>query len=222
MITPFFSAILGFTDTVISRKLDILELGDLRFVFRVENGLIFIILSESTENLLFISNILEKIADAFIHGLKNLKWHLQEVVENPAFDNLIESFIVGEDEVLQYKAKEGYMETIEFISNYISENEISGAAILTSSGATIYSTLSEDVFNKTMRELEIRHQTKAFDINQHFYILSNDQKVAEKLIPHNDIQTLLLIVQFKASVHLGMADFYTETIAEKIKKTLLD
>jgi len=222
LITPFFSAIFSFTDEVISRKMEVLDFGDLRFIFKIEEkGLIFIILSESTENLLFISNILDKIAEAFIHGIKNLKWDLQEVLQNPDFDKLIDGLILGIDEVLQFKSSEGYLETIEYISDQIQENEIVGVAILTSTGATIYSSLSEDVFNKTMRELEIRHQSKAIDITEHFYTLRNKQKVSEKFLNFDGIENLLLVIQFQASIQLGMVDFYTENIAEKIKSTLL-
>ena len=90
LITPFFSAIFSFSESVVSRKLEALELGDLRFVFKTKENFIFVILSESTENLLFINSSLDKIIKAFFHGLKQLGWKLEEVIINPDFDKLLE------------------------------------------------------------------------------------------------------------------------------------
>ncbi len=220
LVTPFFSAILSFSETVTTRKLEVLDLGDFRFVFQIKENFIFVILSDSTENLLFINNSLEKITDAFLHGIHNLKWNVYTVIESVEFDKLIDMLIYGEDEILQFKSNEGFTKMIEYFSDLNRNNEIIGAAILTSNGTTLYSSLSKDVFARSMRELEIRYQTKALDIKEHLYILANNQKVSEKLITLGSFSNMLLITQFPSSIQLGMADFNSEMIVENLQKTL--
>ena len=51
LITPFFSAIFTFSQKVVERKLEVLEMSDMRFVFTKERGYIFVILSDTQENL---------------------------------------------------------------------------------------------------------------------------------------------------------------------------
>jgi hypothetical protein len=220
LITPFFSAILSFSETVTSRQLEVLDLGDLRFVFQIKNNFIFVILSDSTENLLFVNKSLEKIIDAFLHGLNTLDWNLIEVIESPKFDKLIDMLIYGEDEILEFKSNENFTTIIEFFVDLIRNKEIIGAALLTSKGTTLYSSLTKEVFARSMRELEIRYQTKALDIKEHLFVLADNQKVSEIIIDLGKFSNMLLIIQFPPITQLGMADFNTEMIVENLKKTL--
>jgi len=216
LITPFFSAIFSFSESVISEQLRVLELGDLRLVFEIEKSFIFIILAQSSENLILINSSLSKITNSFFHGLETLKWELDEVIVNPDFDKLIDVLIVGEDEVLQLKSDESYPKVVDFFSNMILQNDIIGAALLTNKGATLYSTLSEDILNRSMREIEIRYQTGEFDLPQLFYETGSGEKVSERMISYKNLLDLLLIVHFPSQTQFGMVDFHTESIIEKL------
>ena len=221
LVSPFFSAIFSFSETITAHKLEILDLGDLRFVFQRNKDFIFVILSDSTENLLFVNSILEEITKAFLHGIENLNWKVYEVINSQEFDKLIDMLIYGEDEILEFKSDEGFTQMIEYFSDLILNNEILGAALMTSKGNTLYSSLSPDVVSRTMRELEIRYQTKALDIKEHLYILANDQKVSEKIISLGKFSNMLLIIQFPANVQLGMVDYHSELIEENLRKTTI-
>lgn len=216
LITPFFSAILSFSESVISEQLRVLELGDLRLVFEIEKNYIFIILAQSSENLILINSSLEKITNSFFHGLENLKWEIDEVIINPDFDKLIDLLIMGEDEVLQLRSDKNYPKVEEYFSKMILQSDIVGAALLTNKGATLYSTLSKEILNRSMREIEIRYQTGEFDLPQLFYETGNGEKVSQRMISYKNLLNLLLIVHFPSKTQFGMVDFHTETIVEKL------
>ena len=59
--------------------------------------------------------------------------------------------------------------------------------------------------------------TGTFDVPELFYTLGNNQKVCERVIYYRNFINLLLIVQFPPNTQLGMVDYETETIAEKLK-----
>ena len=101
LITPFFSAIFSFSENVISRKTpEILEMRELRFVFKTHQDLIFSLLSDSTASLLFVSTRLERIADVFLEEYPDTtKIKDYQEIENLKFDKIVDSIIRGEDEI---------------------------------------------------------------------------------------------------------------------------
>jgi hypothetical protein len=225
LITPFISAILSFSESVIDKKLEVLELSDLRFVLRKEKDFIFVILSDSSENLLFINSRLEKVIKLFFEYYNQLAKNGVyekgcEIIEDVEFNSQIDTLIYGQDEVNQMKKHESYKKIINYFTDLDSEKEIIGCALLTSKGAIIYSSLTDDVFLRSMRELEIRYMSGIFDLPELFYTLGNGQKVCERVLPYQNFINLLLILQFNKETTLGMMDFTAESIIEKIKKLL--
>lgn len=221
LITPFISAILSFSEKVISKKLEVLELSELRFVITKEKQFIFVILSDSSENLLFINSRLEKIKNLFFQvykGLVNDGIYEKgcEIIDDADFNNQIDTLIHGQEEVNQMKKHESYQKIINYFTNLSSEREIIGCALLTSKGAIIYSSLTDDVFLRAMRELEIRYMSGVFDLPELFYTLGNGQKVCERVLSYQNFINLLLIIQFTKETTLGMMDYSAETIVEKI------
>jgi hypothetical protein len=222
LITPFISAILSFSEKVISKKLKVLELSELRFVLRKERDFIFVIFSDSSENLLYINSRLEKIVVLFFQVYNKIVVNGNyekgfEIINTPDFNNQVESLILGIDEINQMNKYDSYKKIIDYFTNLSSEREIVGFALLTSKGAIIYSSLTDDVFLRAMRELEIRYMSGIFDLPELFYTLTNGQKVCEKVLSYQNFINLLLIVQFTKETSLGMMDYTTETIIEKIK-----
>jgi len=222
LITGFISAIFKFSDEVLSRHLEILELGDLRLVLKRKQDFIFIMLTDSTENLIFINKVLAEIIKAFLFAREKHKWQIEVVIEDHEFDKAIDFLIVGFDEVLQFKTKEGYPLIIEYLAELILKKEIIGSAILTENGATIYSSLSKEIYDRSMRELELRYQIKAFDLPEHIYILPNEQIVCEKVINYENFINFILILHFPARTQLGMADYFIESVVEKISKYFME
>jgi len=215
-ITPFFSAIFSFSDKVISRKLEVLEMGDLRFIFRSEGDLIFTILSDLTLSVLFSETRLERIAETFHERFPDSKEvkDYQEI-EDSEFDEQIDAIITGEAEL--FEGKDLYTKIIDLFKNFQRQNEIIGAAILSTEGNIIYSSLPNDILIRSLKELEIRFKTGVVDLPQLFYSLGNGQKVFSKMVEIQELNSdFLIALLFEKGVPLGIAELNLEKIAEKI------
>ncbi len=217
LITPFFSAIFSFSENVISRKTpEILEMRELRFVFKVREDLIFSILSDSSASLLFVSTRLERISDVFFEEFPDssqIKDYLQ--IENSKLDQMIDSIIRGEDEI--YMSKTFYQKAIDMFKELMYENEIIGAALLTTKGNVIYTSLPNEIMVNSMKELEIRYMVGALNLPEMHYTLENGQKVFSKVvdIPWK-LDPLLVVVLYDSTVPLGMAEVNLTRVANKI------
>jgi hypothetical protein len=218
LITPFFSAILSFTTSTLSKKLEFLELSDLRFAFKKEKGFIFVLLADSGENYLYINSRLEKVIPVFFRNFPKIINNFDgELLENPDFDNVVDFLLYGQDEIAKIQNHESYDKILSFFSDLISQNEIIGAAVITTKGTIIYSSLTNDVLVRAMKELEIRYITGTFDIPQLFYTLANGQKICERTVSYANFINLIVIIQFSSSIQFGMVDFQAENIINKFK-----
>jgi predicted regulator of Ras-like GTPase activity (Roadblock/LC7/MglB family) len=218
MISSFFSAIFSFSDKVVSRRLEVLEMGDLRFSFRSEGDFIFTILSDLSVSILFLRTRLERIAKIFHDKFpdpKNVKDY--EQIDDPEFDEKVESIITGEAE--RFKEKDLYKKVIELFKDFQMQNEIIGAAILSTEGNIIYSSLPNDILIRSLKELEIRFKTGVVDLPELFYSLGNGQKVFSKMVEMpQKLGDFLIVLLFEKGVPLGMAELQLNKVGEKIIK----
>lgn len=215
-ITPFFSAIFSFSEKVISKRLEVLEMGDLRFTFHSEGDLIFTILSDLSVSILFLRTRLERIANIFHEKFpesKEVKDYQQ--IEDSDFDEQIDAIITGEAEL--FKGKDLYRKVIDLFKDFQMKNEIIGAAILSTEGNIIYSSLPNEILIRSLKELEIRFKTGVVDLPELFYSLGNGQKVFSKMVEIQELNSdFLIALLFEKGVPLGIAELNLEKIAEKI------
>jgi hypothetical protein len=217
LITPFFSAIFSFSENVISRKTpEILEMSELRFVFKVHQDLIFSLLSDSTASLLFVTTRLERIADVFLEKYPDSsKIKDYEQIEDLKLDKTFDSIIRGEDEI--FMSQTFYKKVIDVFEGLMYENELLGAALLTTKGNTIYTSLPNEILVNALKELEIRYMIGALELPEMYYGLKNGQKVFSKVIDIPwKLDPLLVVVLYDSSVPLGMADMNLQKLANKI------
>ena len=217
LITPFFSAIFSFSENVISKKTpEILEMSGLRFVFRVQENLIFSILSDSSASLLFVTSRLSRIMAEFYEKYPDPSTikDYQEI-ENPDFDNIVDALITGEEE--SYLSETFYKKAINIFKDLIREDEIIGAALLTPQGYVIYTSLPNDILVNSLKELEIRFMVGALHLPEMYYSLENGQKVFSKIvdIPWK-LDPLLLVILYDKTVPLGMAELNLGRLANTI------
>lgn len=222
LITPFFSAIFSFSKNLVSRKLEELELGGLRFTFKIEKDFIFTILADISVSILFVNSRLTRIADEFFKEFSKLD-ELKEYkeIENPVFDNLIDLIITGEEDI--FKSKTFYQKVIDIYKNLIFENEIVGAALLSTNGNIIYSSLPTEILLKSVKELEIRFMSGALNLPELFYSLSNGQKVFSAIISDEKLDlNLQIVLLFEKNVPLGMCEVNLFKTRKTIENLIID
>ncbi|NVM18445.1 MAG: hypothetical protein HWN80_12075 [Candidatus Lokiarchaeota archaeon] len=219
LITPFFSAIFSFSESVISKETpEILEMGGFRIAFKVEGDYIYAILANTSASLLFIESRLISIVQVFKDFLENNKVESYEVIENPEFDDKIDSIITGDEELVSSQPL--YKKIIDLFNRLTLENEILGAALFSINGKVIFSSLPNEILLSSLKELEIRHIV-ANEYAMTFYSLENDQKVFSRIIniPWK-LDPLLIVILYESSVPLGMAEVNLEKITKAIQNII--
>jgi hypothetical protein len=219
LITPFFSAIISFSEKVISKKLEVLEMGNLRFLFNMQKNFIFIILSDSTASLLFVSTRLTQISGIFFKIFASNQIPEYQQIKNLEFDDTVDSIITGEEEI--HRSKAFYKKLIDLFQKLLFENEIIGAATLSIKGNIIYSSLPNDVLIQSLKELEIRFMTGASSLPEMFYSMENGQKVFSKTIKLDwKLESLMIVVLFEKNVPLGMAELNLNKIVKTVQNLM--
>jgi hypothetical protein len=195
---------------------EILEMSELRFVFKIQEDLIFTILSDSSASLIFVNSRLSRIVDEFLDLFPDLsKVKDYEQVENSKFDSLVDSLITGEEEI--HLSKVFFQKVIDVFKELMYQNEIVGAALLSTKGNVIYTSLPNEILVNSLKELEIRYRVGALTLPEMYSRLENGQKVVSKIvdIPWK-LDPLLIVVLYDRNVPLGMAEVNLDKIGSKI------
>ena len=219
MITPFFSAIFSFSESVISKETpEILEMGGFRIAFKVEGDYIYAILADSSASLLYINSRLSSIVHEFKKFLENNELESYEVIDNSEFDVRIDSIITGEEELVSSQPL--YKKIIDLFNKLTLENEMLGAALFSINGKVIFSSLPYEILLSSLKELEIRHIV-ANEYTLTFYSLENGEKVFSRIIniPWK-LDPLLVVILYESSVPLGMAEVNLEKITRAIQNII--
>lgn len=217
LITPFFSAIFSFSENVILKKTpEILEMSELRFVFKVQEDLIFTILSDSSASLIFVNSRLSRIVDEFLDLFPDLSQVKDyEQIDKPEFDEMVDSLITGEEEI--YLSKTFFQKVIDVFKELMYENEIVGAALLSTKGNVIFTSLPNEILVNSLKELEIRYRVGTLTLPEMYSRLENGQKVVSKIIDIPwKLDPLLIVVLYDRNVPLGMAEVNLDKIGSKI------
>ena len=126
-------------------------------------------------------------------------------LEDPDFDEIVGSIITGKEEL--YMNETFYKKAIEIFKDLIFEDEMVGAALLTTQGNIIYTSLPNEILVNSLKELEIRFMVGALYLPESYYSLENGQKVFSKIvdIPWK-LDPLLVVALYDSIVPLGLAE----------------
>ncbi|MFX0069682.1 MAG: hypothetical protein ACFFAO_01120 [Candidatus Hermodarchaeota archaeon] len=222
LITPFLSALISFSDNVVNRKIEELEMADLRLTFKIEMDFIFVLIADLSVSILYTSTRLISIADAFFgeyYHLDKLREYTQ--IDNPKFDKLIDTIIKGEEESIE--TREFYSKMVDLFKKKILENDIVGGALLSSNGKIIYSSLPPDLLLNSIKELEIRFMSGAKMIPELFYSLETGEKIfSSMLTPNIGVYDLFVVMLFERGVPLGMCEVNLFKTIKEIKNILIE
>ncbi len=217
LVTPFFSAIFSFAENVITRKLEELEMSGLRFAIRIKNDFIFVLLADTSVSLLYISSRLDKIIDVFFRvyeQLGNLRDYQE--IDNPKFDDLIDAVVSGQDEM--FRNQVFYEKIINFFKTFGFKNDITSAAVLSTNGKIIYSSLPNEILLKSLKELEIRFISGMMTLPEMYYSLENGQKVFSTIMKISHKMDLIIVLLFDALIPLGLAELNLKRVTKRIKE----
>jgi len=138
-----------------------------------------------------------------------------EQLEIPDFDKIVDTIITGEEEF--YLSQTFYSKAIDIFKDLISEDEILGAALLTTRGNVVYTSLPYEIMVNSLKELEIRFMVGALNLPESYYSLENGQKVFSKIvdIPWK-LDPLIIVCLYDSTVPLGMAETNLNKLGNQI------
>ncbi len=219
LLTPFFSAIITFSERIVSKKLEVLEMSGLRFVFQISNEFIFVILCDESTSLLFVTTRIKKIIDEFFLMFDASDIVDYQQIESPELDVLIDNIITGKEE--RDRSRVFYAKVIEYFKKLIFSDEILGAAMLTIQGNIIYSSLPDEILIRSLKELEIRFSTGMKVLPEFFYGLETGEKVFSRTVKVSwKLESFFVVLLFDKTIPLGMAELNLEKIAKIVQNIM--
>jgi len=215
LITPLFSAFFAFTREVLSEQPEILEMGKYRFLFKKKKNYIFAIHADTTMSNVYLKNCLKKTIEMFLYSMEERGWKDYEVINDLKFDSVIDEIIFGGN-ILK---KIGFYKIVEdYFKKWIMKNEILGAALLSTTGEIIHSSLPNEILEGSLKELEIRFMSGTSRLPELYYSLENGQKVFSRLTSQKNTEiNFFLVLLYESSVPLGMAEITTIKISNELE-----
>ena len=215
LISSFFSAFFTFSGQVLSEEIDRLEMGKYKFHFKKEKGYIFALQADITFSNLYLKSCIDKVIEMFFFSLKEKGWGSIEVIEDARFDSVIDEIIFGGGNLL--KKIDLYKKVESFFERSMKKNDIIGAALLTSTGDIIHSSLPDSILVNSLKELELRFTSGTTWIPELFYTLKNGQKVFSKQIGNSTSgSSFIVVLLFEETVPLGMAELTLNRVAKDL------
>jgi hypothetical protein len=104
---------------------------------------------------------------------------------------------------------------LRILRNCVDNKEVLGSALFTIEGQALYSSLPQNTLLDTIKEFEVRNESKLLRIKKMFLEIENNQKVCCYYSNILNNETILVLI-FSESVKLGMANLLLRELAKKV------
>jgi hypothetical protein len=217
LIPPFFTALRAFTQEIVGKNIETIEMGNLKFTIIKKNNYLYGFLCNIEENVLLLEDIAEKIN---IQYLKYVKLHdintTMECLYSKDFDLIVDETLEG------ILSNEFDLRKEAIIINYLKElnanAEVEGVILLTNKGKVIFSSLRSYNVRKLLKEVDFRVKIHNNAILKMFYMTKNNDIIFSENI--NDLYFIILM--FNLNTKFGISEHYLKKTVDYIKKTLDD
>ena len=215
LISSFFTALRSFTQEIVGKNIETIEMGNLKFTIIKKNKYLYGFLSDIEENVLLLEDIAEKIN---IQYLKYVKLHnvntTMEYIYSKDFDRIIDETL---ENILSNEfdlRKEAII--IKYLKELNSNAEVEGVILLTDKGKVIFSSLRSYNVKKMLKEVDFRIKIHNNAILKMFYMTKNNDIIFSENI--NDLYFLILMFNFNTK--FGISEYYLKKAVDYLKKTL--
>ncbi|MHA1748797.1 MAG: hypothetical protein ACTSYF_09190 [Promethearchaeota archaeon] len=210
LISGFFSAIFIFISRIIKDKLNIIEMGHFKLIFKETKDYIFVILVDYYESSTQIKANLDRISRIFINNYG-------EMIENKSYNRDYFSEFKKQVELTlteQDINRIMLLESNEDLLKIGERKEIDGFFIYTTNAELMFSNIiDEDLSLFLMKLIETNKKTN-FEFNKIIINRKNQILIAEKIN-----SSLIMIILFKPRVPLNKIQFVWNELFNQIKET---
>ncbi len=222
LLSSFFTAIISFSQAVILKDIDVLDVGDLRFFFENSKDLTYILVTDTSYSVLLVRERLKLIGKAFFLYCGAQFKTSDQCIENKDLDKDIDAIINLKDDY-----SSNVIQPIQKLFELqINKGEILAGAILSMTGTIFYSTLPAEYLHTSLKELEIRIKADAAsrfkkrDMPKMILQLGNRLIFSQSIMSEKLQLPVLVVLLFDATTNLGMADFTLESLLKELDKML--
>jgi hypothetical protein len=219
LLSSFFGAIIQFSTNLVKKPLNVLEVGDLRFVFWRNKELIFIVIAENTISFIMIEDRLRHIAKELFSLVDVEKCQtMQYLIENPELDKKLEI-------ILDFKESDtNYVEAIKKIFEAEQKKgDVLGVSLFSLKGELAYSSFDINDLHTIVKEIEIRMQSDTGFIKGSSKFISQigiKLFVSQIILAKSNNNLYYLTLLFDSNISIGMADLIAEDLVKAVSEKM--
>ena len=217
LVSPFLTALMSFSEEMIGKRFETIEMGDIKFVIFQKNSLFYCVLCDSMENITLLNDIISKINKKVATYIRKNKIKIDaEIVYDSKLNKTIEEIIkdtLSNEFDIQREEK-----IIEYLKDIAFMDELDGIILLTDRGKVIHSTFYRNDLKNFLKEVEFRVKIHNNSILRLFYTFKNEKFIFSEYV----LDLYFVIIVFKSNVKFGLAEHYLTKIVNSIKRILLD
>ena len=216
LVSGLFSAIQTFTNEVIGKKVESVNMGDLKFSIFEKEQLIYGLLCDMKESSTFLNLLTDRMNSEF---LKYLERNNIDIKKHGVYGQKIDSLI--ENVVRNAHSKEFDLHKeliiIEYLKNFSADTAVKDLIFLTNQGKILHSTMQSGELQNFIKEIEFRVKIFNNSILRMYYENDKKELVFSKLVE----KTYLIILVFDSTFKFGIAEYYLDKIVSFITKILI-
>lgn len=213
LISSFFTALMSFTKELVGTEIKTVEMNnDLKIVVLKKEKLFYIILCNSIENMILISELISKINEEFNTYIKKYEVHteleyIHDIHLDSSMEEIISNQLGNEFDLIKEKKIINYLKSLNY------EDQINGIIFLTDLGHVIYSSFKEPVLRTFLKEVEFRVKICNNNILKLFYTSKDEKLIFSDYI----LNKYFIMLIFDLDVRFGLADFYLQKVVNTIE-----
>ncbi|OLS12514.1 MAG: hypothetical protein RBG13Loki_3876 [Promethearchaeota archaeon CR_4] len=221
LLSSFFTAIIDFSQAVLLKDIEVLDVENIRIFFENSKDLTFILITDPGYSILLVRERLKLIGKAFFQRFGAVE-NTDQIIEDENFNKEIDSI---------FQLKDNYSPNIiqpiqNLFETQINKGEFLAGALLSMTGTIFYSSLPPEYLHTSLKELEVRIKTDAAsrfkkrDMPKLIAQLGNRLIFSQSITSEKMQMPVLVVLLFDATTNLGMADFTLETMVKELEKML--
>ena len=216
LISSYFTALMSFTKELVGTEIKTIEMSkNLKIVILMRSHFYYVILCDSIENMVLISDLVSKLDAHFIQYVK--KNEIQTDIEfindselDISMEEIIKNQLSNEFDIIKEE------KIINFLKNLKYDDQVSGVIFLTDLGQVIYSSIDKILLKKFLKEIEFRVKICNNSILKLFYTSKDNELIYSEYI----LDKYFIILIFDSKIRFGIAEFCLQKIVKTIEKCL--
>ena len=219
LFSGFFTALFDFSKEMFSGTyydfIDLIDFGEKRFIIVEDEQLFFIAMIDAKDSTIAGYKKLRRFKNSFMYKYRKVlgEW-IGKVDEFKGTEELLER--INKFDKIGYINPKLLAELNKtLLALKMKYNEIKGICVLTMTGVPqITINVTDEIMTAMIKEIELRWRARIENVNKVIFIYGNEEQTMMQGIKNK----IILSINFKSGISLGMTDLIMEEAIENVKK----